>query len=104
MLNFFRKIASAATSPDKYKMCATYIRQYGLRFIVDTIKNRKVPEYVNYNKWLEQNEPTNNELDEQHSKKFEYSPKISIVVDTHNAPIFYLSQMINSVRNQTYSN
>ncbi len=36
--------------------------------------------------------------------KFEYSPKISIVVPLFNTPLIFLKEMVESVKNQTYKN
>ena len=40
----------------------------------------------------------------QREHKFEFSPKISIVVPLYKTPEKYLAEMIESVRSQTYGN
>lgn len=57
-----------------------------------------------YYKWIKKNEPNNIELKGQKSKKFNYEPKISIVVPTFNTPKRFLIDMIESVIKQTYPN
>ncbi len=58
----------------------------------------------NYNDWFLRHKATDEELEEQKKYKFEYSPKISIIVPTYNTPIKLLREMVDSVRNQSYSN
>lgn len=57
-----------------------------------------------YRKWLVSNALTDFEIENQKKFKFNYHPKISIVVLTYNTPKTFLIEMIESVINQTYSN
>ena len=57
-----------------------------------------------YRKWLLSNALTHFEIENQKKFKFNYQPKISIVVPTYNTPKTFLIEMIESVINQTYSN
>jgi len=57
-----------------------------------------------YQSWIVNNEPTMKELTAQKTTKFNYQPKISIIVPTWNTPRKFLIDMIDSVINQTYSN
>ena len=41
---------------------------------------------MNYQKWIENNEPTIDELKKQKEVQFEYNPKISIIVPLFNTP------------------
>lgn len=62
-------------------------------------------ETLNYNEWfLTKHLPKKEELEDQKNYKFKYLPKISIVTPTYNTPKQFLVEMIESVRNQTYSN
>ncbi|MGC8483961.1 MAG: glycosyltransferase, partial [Thermodesulfobium sp.] len=51
-----------------------------------------------------QNEPSVEELLAQRTTKFNYEPKISIIVPVWNTPKQFLTDVIESVLNQTYSN
>lgn len=84
-----------------------YISKYGIKSMFDKISNKQ---YLNnksieisYDKWLEENNPTDIELEQQRQKKFLYEPLISVVVPTYNTKIELLSEMIDSVLNQTYA-
>lgn len=57
-----------------------------------------------YNDWFLRHKVTEEELEEQKKHKFEYNPKISIIVPTYNTPVKLLHEMIDSVREQSYSN
>ncbi len=59
---------------------------------------------ISYDGWYRDNCPKEQELLEQRSHKFDYEPKISIVVPTYNTKESFLVDMIESVINQTYSN
>ncbi|MGL4773796.1 MAG: glycosyltransferase family 2 protein, partial [Clostridium sp.] len=68
------------------------------------MKGHEVEAGIDYNTWFLQNCATEEELDLQRKHKFEYNPKISIVVPTYNTKPEFLRVMIESVRNQTYTN
>ena len=55
-------------------------------------------------KWFAIHKVTQEELDNQKKAKFDYEPKISIIVPTYNTPVKYLEEMIQSVIDQSYSN
>lgn len=59
---------------------------------------------MDYDKWFKFHMTSKAELDAQRNTKFEYNPKISIVVPTYNTVPEFLRNMIESVINQTYSN
>ena len=58
----------------------------------------------NYKIWMQKNEPNEEILSEQRNHKFEYSPKISIVVPMYNTQSTFLNELVESVVNQTYDN
>ena len=80
-----------------------YVTEDGLG---DTVKHvfRYLAENYRYQKWLKENLVTQEELGRQRNHRFEYSPKISVIVPTYNTPEEYLRQMIDSVLNQSYGN
>lgn len=84
------------------------LKQNGLK---NTVK--KVIKYVaskllkkdyvrNYNKWISNNEPSEEELEKQRKEKFEIEPKFSLIVPMYNTPIKYFEELINCLINQTY--
>ena len=61
-------------------------------------------ENENYKLWIQNNEPNNEELEKQRNFKFEFEPKISIIVPMYNTKEKYLQELVDSLINQTYSN
>lgn len=61
-------------------------------------------ENQSYQKWIEKYEPKYNELEKQRETKFEYNPKISIVVPMYNTPEKYFKELLESITEQTYEN
>ncbi len=57
-----------------------------------------------YPAWFKQHQVKEEELEEQRQVKFDYEPKISVLVPTYNTPIDLLEEMVDSVRFQSYSN
>ena len=58
----------------------------------------------NYKLWIQNNEPNEEQLEQQRKFKFEYEPKISVIVPMYNTKENYLKELIDSLINQTYSN
>lgn len=67
---------------------------------IKTASTREIP----YDKWILKHLPTEKELERQRREKFDYQPKISIVVPLYKTPEKYLRQLVDSVKNQTYPN
>ena len=61
-------------------------------------------EEMNYSRWRKENKLTKSEIERQQKQQFEIAPKISILVPLYCTPKEYLKELIDSVRNQTYSN
>ena len=57
-----------------------------------------------YQMWIENNEPTKEELEEQRNKKFKINPKISIIIPMYNTPINFFEELVDSSIKQTYTN
>ena len=57
-----------------------------------------------YKKWIDENEPSKKELEEQRNTKFKIQPKISIVVPVYNTPQKFFEELVKSLQKQTYSN
>ncbi|MGN8886371.1 glycosyltransferase family 2 protein [Blautia sp. HCP28S3_G10] len=67
---------------------------------VKTASTREIP----YQKWIVRHLPGSKELERQRREKFEYQPKISIVVPLYKTPEKYLRQLVDTVKEQTYPN
>lgn len=57
-----------------------------------------------YQRWIEKNEPTEKELEDQRKVKFKINPKISVVVPMYNTPEKFFKELVNRLIEQTYSN
>ncbi len=67
-------------------------------------KKYEKEENENYKLWIQNNEPNEVELEKQRNHVFEYEPKISVIVPMYNTKEKYLTELIDSLINQTYSN
>lgn len=81
-----------------------FLAKNGLKKTYSKLKNVNKSNELNYMDWFENHMPTEEELAKQRNHKFDYQPKISIVTPTWNTKKEFLIDMIESVRNQTYSN
>lgn len=71
--------------------------------ILKKIRNKVQRQYA-YKKWCKLNLLSNEELEKQRNYRFDYEPKISIVVPLYKTPKQYLEELIASIREQTYEN
>lgn len=100
----------AAVKKESIGKAVLYFRNYGLDGLLVKIKEKLIKVTTGtangntYQSWIEKNSPQAGELENQKTKKFEYEPKISIIVPVFNTPERYLKDMIESVLSQTYSN
>lgn len=85
------------------KKAILYTLKYGLRMSIEKIRQELFKNYL-YHQWILRNEPSSEDLVLQRGYGFMLRPKISIIVPVYNTPQKYLSEMIESVVNQTYGN
>ncbi len=93
-----------------------YIKKYGfiktikkcirtvLRKIVRFLKGEKDLQYGDYGGWIKYNEPKDADLKIQMKKRFEFEPKISVIVPMYNTKEKFFKDLVNCMINQTYSN
>lgn len=88
-----------------------YFRRYGFLEVskkvfkrVFHIKENRKSNQEQYKIWMEKNNLTQENIENQKAHKFEYSPKISIVVPMYNTNEIFFKELIESLENQTYSN
>jgi O-antigen biosynthesis protein len=55
-----------------------------------------------YALWIKRHEPNISELEQQRQTTFASLPRISLITPVYNTPCHFLSDMLESVRNQTY--
>jgi glycosyltransferase involved in cell wall biosynthesis len=80
-----------------------YIKNNGLKAFLFKAKKEITDENL-YDLWIKKYEPNKSELERQKVFKFSHQPKISIFVPVWNTSKKFLTDMIESVLNQTYSN
>lgn len=90
-----------------YKKGSRYLKNHGMRaFLHKALKKveakRNGP--VEYQKWLPKHLPGRAELIRQKNETFPYMPKFSVVVPLYNTPEVFLTELIESMRGQTYGN
>lgn len=81
-----------------------YIGKNGLHGLKDHIISCVTAQGKPYQQWFEENKATQEELRKQRETVFEWQPKFSIIVPTYKTPENFLREMIDSVRNQSYTN
>lgn len=106
-----------------YRVCANFVKGYikkhhklrlfglglislkrnGIKETYRIVKNRKKSKIVTRGFYLS-NQLTEQELDYQRNYKFKANIKFSIVVPLYNTRNYFLTEMIESVKKQTYSN
>ena len=57
-----------------------------------------------YGPWDEAYRPTEETLEKQRNRIWNYYPKISVVVPAYKTPEKFLREMMDSLRKQTYAN
>ncbi len=57
-----------------------------------------------YNELIKATEPTEEDIEKQRMTKFDYSPKISILVPMYNTPYIFFKELVECLINQTYGN
>ena len=90
-------------SPKMMKRFFEYLKENGIKETVYKILFGMQEEF-DYDAWFRRNRILDEELERQKKIVFSYAPKISILVPTFNTPKDLLIEMIESVRNQSYSN
>lgn len=88
-----------------------YFRRYGFLEVskkvfkrIFHIKENRKTNQEQYKIWMEKNNLTSEEIEKQKNYKFNYSPKISVVVPMYNTNEIFFKELIESLESQTYSN
>ncbi len=98
-LHYLKKI-----KPYNIQKGLRYLKHYGPKEFWIRLCERMEPEEVPYGPWFEQHSPGENDLKKQREHTWAFEPKISVIVPAYHTPAVFLTQMIESVRNQTYEN
>ena len=75
-----------------------------LRKIIRFLKGEKDLQYGDYGGWIKYNEPKDADLKIQMKKKFDISPKISVIVPMYNTKEKFFKDLVNCMIAQTYTN
>lgn len=84
-----------------------YIQVNGLKRFLERVYEKtlqKNSDEVIYGDWLRKHTPSEEELQAQSRKRFEYRPRFSIVVPLYKTPEIYLKALVESVKKQSYEN
>ena len=83
-----------------------FMKENGLKALI--VKSRHklqgIDNDYDYGEWYKLTEPSAEELERQRQEKFEFMPRFSIVIPAFKTPERYLSEMLDSIRAQTYQN
>lgn len=93
-------------TPYKIAKGVRYLKHYGPKAFWARVQDRMEPEEVPYGPWYEKHQATDAELQKQsrECEKWTNSMKISIIVPCYHTPEQYLTEMMDSVREQSYPN
>lgn len=91
-------------NPRVYISAVKTLKNEGLDSFWDKVYKFVGIEDRTYQKWYKKNSLSKLELAKQSNVKFDYEPKISIVVPVYNTPIKFLNDLYESVFSQTYKN
>lgn len=97
---------------NKINQVKFYFKKYG---IISTIKKCVIVVLMGkkynikkknkeYSDWIDKNEPSADCLEKQKKEKFKSNPKISIVVPMYNTRETFFKDLVDCMKNQTYSN
>ena len=78
-------------------------RKY-LKYEKDQKRKIEDEDYSDYEKWIENNTPTDQEIEKQEKTKFKKKPKISIVIPLYNTNTDFFRELLYTVHCQTYKN
>ena len=90
-------------SPYMIKKGLLYLKHYGPKEFFIRLHERFEPEEIPYEIWYPAYVPDEKTLEKQRKTKIKPEILISIAVPAYRTPELFLRQMIDSVRNQTYS-
>ena len=91
-------------TPYKVKKAFLYWRHFGTREFFNHLMDRMEPEDVPYGAWFVQHRASEETLKKQRNHPIRDAVKISVLVPAYRTPEKFLTQMIDSVREQTYVN
>lgn len=89
-------------NPYTIKKGFRYLKHYGSKEFWIRLHERFEPEEVPYGPWYEAYVPTEEQLEKQRKRRFDYEPVISVAVPAFRTPEKFLVQMIDSLQAQTY--
>lgn len=93
-------------TPYRIKKGIRYLRHYGVQAFLNRLRDKLEPEDVPYGPWFEKYKAGTEELARQAKQEGRLlsRPLISIVVPCYQTPQKYLTEMMDSVRAQSYGN
>lgn len=83
-----------------------FLKENGLKALVLKSKHKiqGIDDDYDYAEWWNLTKPSEEELEEQKKKTFDYMPKFSIVIPVYKTPEKFLKEMLDSIEEQTYAN
>lgn len=93
-----------AVNPLRVKLAVRYLKKHGVKRFIKRMIVGPDQKLTSYPYWFKDHSPSKADLEMQRKRTFSFAPKISLIVAAYNTPETYLQEMIDSVRNQTYSN
>ncbi len=81
-------------------------KEHGIKALLLKVKHKVqgLENEYDYGEWHELTKISNEELEAQKTTHFAVEPKFSIVIPAYKTPEYYLKEMLESIRSQTYTN
>lgn len=82
-----------------------YYKKNGFLFLIRHIFYKLFHlEEMSYNRWRKKNRLSSLDIENEKKNRFPYMPLISIIVPLYRTPALYLTELIESIEQQTYGN
>ena len=91
-------------TPYKIKKGILYWRHFGTKEFFNRLMERMEPEEVPYADWFRKHRADSAKLDRQRKEQVSGGPLISVAVPAWHTPAPFLTQLLDSVQNQSYEN
>ena len=88
------------------RVSLNFLKEHGLRALYrkSVAKIKGIDSDYEYGEWYEKTKPSDEELQRQKKEVFEYMPKFSVAIPAYKTPKFFMTELIESLLAQTYSN
>ena len=103
-MNKIKNILRRINSYLKANGLVATLKKCAKKVIYKILKKEENTFEADYYNWIKKHEPQKSDLELQRNYKFNIFPKISIIVPMYNTKEEFFRDLVNCLKNQTYSN